>query len=63
VSFSLHHRVQNVSGAHTWVPVALSMGVKQPGREADHLHLVLRSKNEWNYTSTPPIHLRGVVLG
>jgi hypothetical protein len=27
-----------------------------------HLHLVPRSKNEWSYTSTPPIHLYGVVL-
>jgi hypothetical protein len=27
-----------------------------------HLHLVPRSKNEWSYTSTPPIRLNGVVL-
>jgi len=27
-----------------------------------HLHLVPRSKNEWNYTFTTPIRLRGVVL-
>jgi len=27
-----------------------------------HLHLVPRSKNAWNYTSTPPIRLHGVVL-
>jgi hypothetical protein len=27
-----------------------------------HLHLVQRSKNEWSYTSTPPIRLHGVVL-
>jgi hypothetical protein len=27
-----------------------------------HLHLVLRSKNVWRYTSTPPIHLHGMVL-
>jgi len=26
------------------------------------LHLVPRSKNSWSYTSTPPIHLHGVVL-
>jgi hypothetical protein len=39
-NFSLHHRVQNGSGAH---PVSYSMGtrgsfpgVKRPGREADH---------------------------
>jgi hypothetical protein len=45
-----------------WVPGALSLGVKRPGREADHTQLVPRSKNEWNYTSTPPIILHGVVL-
>jgi len=27
-----------------------------------HLHLVLRSKNEWHYNSIPPICLHGVVL-
>jgi len=27
-----------------------------------HLHLVLRSKNAWSYTSTSPIPLHGVVL-
>jgi hypothetical protein len=39
-NFSLHHRVQNGSGAH---PASYPMGargsflgVKQPGREADH---------------------------
>jgi hypothetical protein len=39
-NFSLHHRVQNGSGAHPasypMVPGALSLGVKRPGREADH---------------------------
>jgi hypothetical protein len=34
--------------------VALSLGVKRPGCEADHSpHVVPRSKNEWNYNSTP----------
>jgi hypothetical protein len=37
---ALHHRIQNGSGAHPasyqWVPGALSLGVKRPGREADH---------------------------
>jgi hypothetical protein len=28
-----------------------------------HLHLVPRSKNEWSYTSIPPVHLHNVVLG
>jgi hypothetical protein len=40
-NFSLHHRVQNGSGTHPasypLVPGALSLGVKRPGREADHL--------------------------
>jgi hypothetical protein len=39
-NFSLHHRAQNGSGPTQppiqWVPGALSLGVKQPGREADH---------------------------
>jgi len=31
--------------------------------EADHsLHLVPKSKNTWNYTSTPQIRLHGVLL-
>jgi hypothetical protein len=45
-----------------WVSGALSLGVKRPWRETTHLHLVPRSKNEWSYTSTPPICLHGVVL-
>jgi hypothetical protein len=36
-----------------WVPGALSLGVKRPVREADHSHLVPKSKNEWSYTSVP----------
>jgi hypothetical protein len=45
------------------VPGALSMGVKQPGREADHsLPSSAEVKNEWSHTSTPPIRLHGVVL-
>jgi hypothetical protein len=39
-NFSLHHRVQNGSGAHpasySMGNRALSLGVKRPGREADH---------------------------
>jgi hypothetical protein len=38
-NFSLHHHVQNDSGVHPapiqWVPGALSLGLKRPGREAD----------------------------
>jgi hypothetical protein len=66
-NFSLHHRLQNGSGAH---PVSYTMGtrgsfpgVKRPGREADHsppssaevkecVELYLHS----------PIRLHGVVL-
>jgi hypothetical protein len=38
-NFSLHYRIQNDSGAQPpiqWVPGDLSLGVKRPGREADH---------------------------
>jgi hypothetical protein len=39
-NFSLHHRVQNGSGATQppipWIPEALSLGIKRPGREAYH---------------------------
>jgi len=46
-----------------WVPGVLSLGVKRPGREADHSpHVVVRSKDEWGSTSTPPIILHDVVL-
>jgi hypothetical protein len=38
--FLSRHRVQTGSGAHSapieWVPKALSLGVKRPGRESDH---------------------------
>jgi len=41
----------------------LSLGVKRPGREADHLFpSSAEVKNTWRYTSTPPIRLHGVVL-
>jgi hypothetical protein len=37
-----------------WVPRVLSLGVKRPGvKLTTHLHLLLRSKNAWSYTSTP----------
>jgi hypothetical protein len=58
-NFSLHHCVQNGSGSH---PASYPMGTRGsfPGSKAardmkltTHLHLVLRSKNEWSYTSTP----------
>jgi hypothetical protein len=46
-----------------WVSGALSLGVMQPGCEADHSPLSSAEvKNVWSYTSTPPIRLHGVVL-
>jgi hypothetical protein len=61
-NFSLHHRIQTGSGAH---PASyskgtgdLSLGVKRPGREADHSPpSSAEVKNAWNCTSTPPIRL------
>jgi hypothetical protein len=48
---------------HKWVPGALFLGVKQPGREVDHLPpSSVEVKNACNYTSTPPIRLHGLVL-
>jgi hypothetical protein len=38
-----------------WVPGAHSLGVKRPGREADHsLPFSAEIKNAWIYTSIPP---------
>jgi hypothetical protein len=46
-----------------WVPVAHSLGIKRPGREADHSPpSSVEVKNAWKYTSTPPLRLYGVVL-
>jgi len=46
-----------------WISGALSLGVKRPGREADHSPSSSSEvKNAWSYTSTPPIRLHGVVL-
>jgi hypothetical protein len=51
------------SGAHQWVPAALSLGVKRPEREADNsLPSSAEVKNAGSYTSTIPISLHGVVL-
>jgi hypothetical protein len=37
-----------------WVLGALSLGVKRPGREADHSpQFSAEVKNAWSYTSTP----------
>jgi hypothetical protein len=65
--FSLHHRVQNGSGAHpASYPMctrALSLGVKRPGREADHSPPQSAEAKECvePYLHSP-IHLHGVVL-
>jgi hypothetical protein len=41
----------------------LSLGVRRPEREADNSPpSSAEVKNAWNYTSTPPIRLHGVVL-
>jgi hypothetical protein len=46
-----------------WLPGALSLGIKQQGREADHsLPSSAEVKNTWSYTSAPLIHLHGMVL-
>jgi hypothetical protein len=46
-----------------WVPGALSLGVKRPGREADHSPpSSAEAKNAWSYTSISSIRLHGVVL-
>jgi hypothetical protein len=66
-NFSLHHCVQNGSAAH---PASYPMGtrgsfpgVKQQGCEADHSPpSSAEVRNTWSYTSTPPIHLNGMVL-
>jgi hypothetical protein len=60
-NFSLHHRVQTGYGDHRgWVvqrgPGALSLGVKRPGREADHSpQSSAEVKNAWSCISTTPV--------
>jgi hypothetical protein len=45
-----------------WIPGALSLEVKRPGREADHSPpSSAEVKNAWGYTSIPPVLLHGVV--
>jgi hypothetical protein len=59
--FSLCHCFQTKSGAHQASYPGV-MWVKQPGCEADHsLPSPTKIKNEWRYTSFPPICLHGVV--
>jgi hypothetical protein len=46
-----------------WVPWALSLEVKRPGREAGRsLPTSAEAKKTWIYTSTPPYALLAVVL-
>jgi hypothetical protein len=65
-NYSLHHRVQNGSGAHpASYPIGTRgsyLGGKAAGTWSWPLTLVPRSQNEWSYASTPPIRLHGVVL-
>jgi len=66
-SFSLHHHVQTGSGVHPashLIGTRVSFpGVKRQVREANHsLPTSAEIKNAWSYTSTPPIHLLGIVL-
>jgi hypothetical protein len=45
------------------VPGVLTLGVKRPGREADHSPPSSADvKNSWSYTSTPQMRLHGVVI-
>jgi hypothetical protein len=44
-------------------PGAISLGVKRPGRDAEHLPpSSAKVNNAWSYASTPPIRLQSVVL-
>jgi hypothetical protein len=56
--FSLLHSAQTGSGAHPAYQMgtgALSLEVKQQGREGDHSPPTSAEvKNKWIYTSTPP---------
>jgi hypothetical protein len=66
-NFSPHHRVQIGSGAHLafylGVKGAVSVGIKLPGREADHSPpSSAEVRNAWIYTFTPPVHLHCMVL-
>jgi hypothetical protein len=46
-----------------WVPGALSLEAKQPGREADQSPpSSAEIRNAWSYTSIPSIRFHGLVL-
>jgi hypothetical protein len=66
-NFSLHHRVQNGSGAHQPpYPIgngAVSLGVKRPGRETDHSPSSSAEVKEYlELCLHSPIRLHGVAL-
>jgi hypothetical protein len=66
-NFSLHHRVQNGSGAYPdSYPMGTTgyfLGEKWPGREFDHSPTSSAEvKNAWSYISTPQIRLQDVVF-
>jgi hypothetical protein len=63
-NFSLHNIVQTGSGAHPSSYPGSFLGVKRPGRDADHSPpSSAEVEKAWRYTSTPPIRLHAVVLG
>jgi hypothetical protein len=63
---SLLQNVPRPARRHTqppteWVQEALPQGVKRPQHEADHSPpSSAEIKNEWRYTSTPPVYLHDV---
>jgi len=52
--------LQNVQALYVFHPALLGiyfLEVKEPKGEDDHLHSSIGDiKNEWNYTSTPPLY-------
>jgi len=50
-NFSVHHGIQTGSGSTQppiqWIPGAISLGVKWPGREADHSPPSSDKVKEW----------------
>jgi hypothetical protein len=64
---ALHHRVQTGSGDHSasfriGTRGSFPRGLRRPGCESDHLHLMLRLRMRGAIPSTLPICLHGVVL-